>query len=267
MYQVLIVEDEEIIRKGLVYGIPWGDMDCCVVGEAANGVEGVRQINQLNPDIVIVDINMPVKDGLKMLRETTGKHHFSAIILSGYSSFDYAKTALHLGVTEYLLKPINREELRAAVEKAKQRQEMRHAWADRRQEQGDLLHVRLIQNTVDEETDQVVGQMLEFIAQHYSEKIVMQDVVSRLNYSETFLNKRFKKVTGMTFTEYLNRFRIQKAVELLNNREGPSSPEVGYLCGFSTPKYFKDVFRKYVGCTPKEYREAARTHQKWPETQ
>lgn len=257
MYQVLIVEDEEIIRKGLVYTIPWSEMDCCVVGEAANGVEGIAQIEKLHPDIVMVDINMPVKDGLEMLRETIDKHHFSAVILSGYSSFDYAKTAMHLGVTEYLLKPINREELRAAVENAKQRQEMRHAWAGLRQEQGALLDVRLLDRTVDEETDQVVRQMLNFIEQHFSEKIVMQDVVSQLNYSETFLNRRFKKVTGMTFTEYLNRFRIQKAVEILKDQD-VSSHEVGYLCGFSAPKYFKDVFRKYVGCTPREYREAVR---------
>lgn len=257
MYQVLIVEDEEIIRKGLVYTIPWSDMDCVVVGEAANGVEGIAQIEKLHPDIVIVDINMPVKDGLEMLRESIEKHHFSAVILSGYSSFEYAKTAVHLGVTEYLLKPIDREELRAAVENAKRRQEMRHAWVGRRQERGELLDVRLLDRTVDEETDQVVRQMLEFIEQHFGEKIVMQDVVNSLNYSETFLNKRFKKVTGMTFTEYLNRFRIQKAVEILND-ESTSSPEVGYLCGFSTPKYFRDVFRKYIGCTPKEYRKAAR---------
>lgn len=261
MYQVLIVEDEEIIRKGLVYTVPWGEMDCVVVGEAVNGVEGVEQIERLRPDIVIVDINMPVKDGLEMLRETIDHLPFSAIILSGYSSFDYAKTAVHLGVTEYLLKPIDREELRIALEKAKRRQEMRHAWADRQQEQGELLCVRLLDKTVDEETDQVVGQMLAFIEAHFSEKIVMQDVVSHLNYSDTFLNKRFKKVTGITFTEYLNRFRIQKAIEMLNEQTVPPY-EVGYLCGFSTPKYFKDVFRKYVGCTPKEYREAARSRAK-----
>lgn len=261
MYQVLIVEDEEIIRKGLVYGVPWSDMDCVVVGEAANGVEGAAQIEKLRPDIVIADINMPVKDGLEMLRETIDEHHYSAVILSGYSSFDYAKTAVHLGVTEYLLKPIDREELRAAVENAKRRQEMRHAWVGRRQERGELLEVRLLDRTVDEETDQVARQMLEFIRERFSEKIVMQDVVSRLNYSETFLNKRFKKVMGMTFTEYLNRFRIQKAVEILNGG-GVSPAEAGYLCGFSTPKYFRDVFRKYVGCTPKEYREAVRSSAK-----
>lgn len=263
MYQVLIVEDEEIIRKGLVYTIPWGEMDCVVVGEAANGVEGAARIEELRPDIVLVDINMPVKDGLEMLEETAGRHHFSAIILSGYSSFDYARTALHLGVTEYLLKPINREELRAAVENAKRQQEMRHAWADRQQEQRDLLRVQLLDEGVDEETDQVARQMLEFIGAHFGEKITMQDVVARLNYSETFLTKRFKKVTGMTFTEYLNRFRIQKAAVMLKDGDA-STQEVGYLCGFSTSKYFKDVFRKYVGCSPKEYREAARTRTEPP---
>ena len=264
MYRVLIVEDEEIIRKGLVYTMPWSEMDCVVAGEAANGVEGAAQIERLRPDIVIVDINMPVKDGLEMLRQTIGRHHFSAIILSGYSSFDYAKTAVHLGVTEYLLKPVNREELRAAVENAKQRQEMRHAWEDRRQEREQLLHMRLLDKAIDEETDQVVRQMLEFIDRHFGEKIVMQDVVSCLNYSETFLNKRFKKVTGMTFTEYLNRFRIQKAIALLSGTD-TSTHEVGYLCGFSTPKYFKDVFRKYVGCSPKEYRDAVRNQGDQPE--
>lgn len=261
MYKVLIVEDEDIIRKGLVYTIPWGDMGCVVVGEAANGVDGVSQIEKLHPDIVMVDINMPVKDGLEMLRETIERHHFSAIILSGYSSFDYAKTAVHLGVTEYLLKPIDRDELRTAVENAKRYQQMRRAWADRQEKQGKLLRIQLLNKPADEETDQVVREMLEFIHENFSMKITMQDVVRHLNYSEAFLNKRFKKVTGSTFTEYLNRFRIQKAIEILNNGD-VSSQEVGYLCGFSTPKYFKDVFRKYIGCTPKEYREAVRAHMK-----
>lgn len=265
MYKVLIVEDEDIIRKGLVYAIPWNDMECVVVGEAANGVEGVAQIENLHPDIVMVDINMPVKDGLEMLQETAPSHYFSAIVLSGYSSFDYAKTAMHLGVTEYLLKPIDRDELRTAVENAKRQQKMRHAWEDLQQGQNKLLHTQLLNEPIDDETDQVVGEMLNFISNNFSKKITMQDVVRHLNYSEAFLNRRFKKVIGMTFTEYLNRFRIQRAIEILS--DGTSSPqEVGYQCGFSTSKYFKDVFHKYVGCSPREYRETAREHAKRPES-
>ena len=60
MYRVVIAEDEDIIRKGLVYSIPWADMGCTVVGEAANGVEGVALIQRLEPDIVVADINMPI---------------------------------------------------------------------------------------------------------------------------------------------------------------------------------------------------------------
>lgn len=258
MYKVLIAEDEDIIRKGLIYSVPWADMDCCVVGEAANGVEGIEQIQTLRPDIVIVDINMPIKSGLEMLDETIGEYGYSAIILSGYSSFDYARTAMHLGVTDYLLKPVNREELLGAIQNAQQRSEIRSAWAVSRKQQEDLLNIKPADIPSYTENDQVVRRMLGYIEMHFSEKIVMQDVIDELNYSETFLNKRFKKATGMTFNEYLNRFRIQKAVEFLQEDGEIPAHEIGYRCGFSAGKYFSDVFRKYVGCTPKEYRDMVR---------
>lgn len=257
MYQILIVEDEEIIRKGLVYGVPWSEMDCSVIGEAANGVEGIHAIETLHPDIVLVDINMPILDGLEMLRASIDVHHFSAIILSGYSDFNYARTAVHLGVTEYLLKPIDREELKVAIENAKQLQSMKNTWLEEQKKQGALRNVQLLDRRTDEESDLVVRQMLKLIEAHYKEKLVMQDVMNELNYSETYLNKRFKKATGSTFNEYLNRFRIQKAVEILQDHE-ISPSEADTLCGFSTFKYFKNVFRKYMGCSPREFREIVR---------
>ena len=66
MYKVLIVEDEDIIRKGLLFMVNWQEADCVVVGEAVDGLEGLEKIRETNPDIVVVDINMPVKDGLSM---------------------------------------------------------------------------------------------------------------------------------------------------------------------------------------------------------
>ena len=98
----------------------------------------------------------------------------------------------------------------------------------------------------------VVKEMLAFIRQHYRETLVLQDVVDALNYSETFLNKKFKKQMGTTFIEYLNRFRIQKALELL--REGRTAvQDVSWQCGIGDYKYFNMVFKKYIGCSPKEY--------------
>lgn len=83
-----------------------------VVGEAATGQEGLTQIKALRPDIVITDIRMPDMDGLEMLREGRGVCPFHAIIISGYGEFDYAQQAIRLGVAEYLLKPVDVNELK-----------------------------------------------------------------------------------------------------------------------------------------------------------
>lgn len=122
MYKVLIVEDEDIIRKGLLFMVNWQDADCVVVGEAADGLEGLEKIRDTSPDIVVVDINMPVKDGLSMLEDSIEEYGYDAIIVSGYSDFEYARKAIRLGVTEYLLKPVNFNELYDALGKIKAKQ-------------------------------------------------------------------------------------------------------------------------------------------------
>ena len=112
MYRVLLVEDEEIIRKGIRYSVPWEEYGCSVVAEAENGAVGEEKIAELRPDIVITDIRMPDMDGLEMLREGRAVCPFHAIIISGYGEFDYAQQAIRLGVAEYLLKPVDVNELK-----------------------------------------------------------------------------------------------------------------------------------------------------------
>ena len=119
MYKVVIIEDEEMIRKGLVYSIPWTDIGCTVVGQGRNGLEGIEQIRLHQPDIVIADINMPLLSGTDMLRQTHADYGYSAIILSGYSSFEYAQDAMACGAIRYLLKPLKREDLFDAIEEGK----------------------------------------------------------------------------------------------------------------------------------------------------
>ncbi len=255
MYKVIIVEDENIIRKGLVYSIPWMDMQCSVVGEACNGIEGIELIKEKNPDIVIMDINMPVMGGLEMLEGTYEQFNYSVIILSGYSDFEYAQRAIHYGVKGYLLKPLQVEELKEAIELAKKECSLRKIWLSKQLEKEERRNISIMKEYQSKTTDDVlVKQMLDFINVNYQRKIVIQDLVDHLNYSETFLNKRFKDAVGTTFIEYLNRYRIQKSLELIN--EGKISiQEVAYQCGICDYKYFNVVFRKYMGCSPKEYKK------------
>ena len=111
MYRVILVEDEDIIRRGIRSTVPWEQHGCIVAGEARNGEEGRALIERLEPDIVITDINMPVCSGLEMIAQTKCQYDYVTIILTGYSEFEYAKEAIKLGVAQYLSKPINGEEL------------------------------------------------------------------------------------------------------------------------------------------------------------
>ena len=120
MYRVLLVEDEDIIRRGLLFAVDWLRSDCVVVGEAVDGADGLQKIAELTPDIVITDVKMPYLDGLGMLEQSRGSG-YEAIILSGYDEFSYAKKAISLDVAEYLLKPVDFEALYETLERAKER--------------------------------------------------------------------------------------------------------------------------------------------------
>ena len=103
MFKVMIIDDESIIRKGLRNAVNWKVFDCEVVGEASDGMEGYKLINQLHPDIIITDIKMPEVDGLTMLREIRDIIPQSKIIiLTGYRDFDYAREAIKLGALDFL---------------------------------------------------------------------------------------------------------------------------------------------------------------------
>lgn len=114
--KVLIVEDEIRIREGLVKLIEKIDSEFEVVGEAVDGASGLEMCKEQQPDIIITDIKMPKMDGLQMLSEIYGSGLKSkAIVISAYSEFEYARGAMKLGVTEYLLKPISLMDFSKAI--------------------------------------------------------------------------------------------------------------------------------------------------------
>lgn len=254
MYKVLLVEDEEIIRKGIRHSVPWESCNTCVVGEAGNGVEGVEQIRALQPDIVITDINMPVMDGLKMIEETRLTCDYASIILTGYSEFEYAMEAIRNGVSGYVLKPLNIQELLEALRQAVLESENIHYLRERNRQIEELREIRLITERAEDRasTEPVVKQALDYIRENYRQKISIADLERELHYSERYINQKFQKEMGTTVIEYLNRYRIQNALVLLREGEIPIS-EIGWQCGIGEYKYFNHVFKKYIGCSAKEY--------------
>lgn len=116
MYKVMIVDDVKYIRKSICNRISWEALGLSVAAEAGNGEEALEQMRTVYPDIVLVDIRMPLMDGLAFVAEakkiSPGCHY---IIMSAYSDFSYAQKAIKLGVSDYILKPVEESELEALL--------------------------------------------------------------------------------------------------------------------------------------------------------
>lgn len=253
MYQVLVCEDEYLIRKGLIYMIDWEKLGCVIVGEAENGEEGILKIKELAPDIVITDINMPLVNGLDMIKQTVDELEYSAIILSGYNEFEYAQKAIKYGVSEYLLKPVEKEDMEKAIERAIAQKEMRLLYQQQMENKENMQSIQVAElDFALASDDELVNRMIDYIQKNYAHKIPVSKLSEVFQYSETLLNKRFKEVCKTTINDYINRVRIQKSIEMMKNDE-MYVYDIAAACGFKDYKYFAIVFKKYIGCSPKEF--------------
>ncbi|WP_248927833.1 response regulator transcription factor [Paenibacillus hamazuiensis] len=119
MWSIVIIDDERSVLQGMKKTIPWDELDARWAGEAADGRQGLELINEVQPDIVITDIYMPVMNGLDMIEQLRKQDYpGKIIILSGYSDFEYARQALRLGVDDYLSKPVTVQTIRGVLQKA-----------------------------------------------------------------------------------------------------------------------------------------------------
>ncbi len=251
MYKVLLVEDEDIIRKGLMFTMDWLEFGCTVVSEAVNGKDGLEKIGRFCPDIVITDVKMPFTDGIEILKESIEEFGYEAIIISGYSEFEYAREAVSLGVSEYLLKPLDMELLGRALRKIIHKIAAKREVRDLQQVSGISAEWNAMHSVLSKESQHTknVREMLDYIENSYDKKISIGDLCDRLNLSATYLNTNFKNETNYTFNDFLNRYRIFRAIDILKNSE-MKVYQAAEAVGFQDYKYFIQVFKKYIGCSP-----------------
>ena len=120
LYRIILVDDEEEVRQSIIRKIDWKEAGFQVVGDAENGQDALEKIELLEPDLILTDIRMPYMDGLTLSERVRQKHpSVKIVIFSGYDDFEYAKQAIKLNVTEYILKPVNVEELTAILKRIK----------------------------------------------------------------------------------------------------------------------------------------------------
>ena len=250
MLKVLIVEDEPYVRKGIVLSVDWTALDCFVVGEAANGEEGLAAALRYQPNIIITDIKMPKMDGIEMLKRLREAGcGAQVIILTAYSDFEYAKNALHYGAADYLLKPFRDGELEQVIVSIHAR-----LMAQQGQAEAALPALQLQKG----DKSKYVMESLAFIAGHYNEPdISVGSIANSVGISEGYLCHIFKKETNYTLVEYLSQYRMHVAMQLLRDCR-VKIYEVAEQVGYRDIAYFSSTFRKIVGVTPSEFQARCR---------
>ncbi len=249
MYKVLLVEDEEMIMKSMQFLVNWTELSCVICGCAHNGREGIQQIHALHPDIVVTDIRMPYADGLKMLEETKSQCDYETVIMSGYEEFDYAQKAIRLGVSDYLLKPMDIQEMSQTISRITQRIEKKRKLRKIEESAVQWESKPLVSTNLPTGSARYVTKMVEYIQQNYAEKVSIRDIGEQFGISVPYLHAKFKEATGYTFNDFLNRYRIQQALQLMTKTD-MRIYEIAQAVGIQDYKYFNQVFKKYTGMSP-----------------
>ena len=248
MLKVLVVEDEELIRKGIVLAVDWASLDCVVVGEASNGEEALAAVKRLSPSLIITDLKMPRMDGIEMLRRLREQgNRVYVIILTAYDSFTYAQSALRLGAVDFLLKPFHDGDLEQAVLNLQKRMQ-----AEDSAQSPPVLGLKK------GDKSKYVLEAMDYIGSHYNDPgISVGSIAQHLGISEGHLSHTFKKETDYTLLNYLTRYRIYKSMELLRDCR-TKIYEAAEQVGYKDITYFSATFKRVVGVSPSEYQDTCR---------
>lgn len=246
--KLLITDDEYATRSSIKHLLEKDAHGIDQILEAENFEEAITQIIQYNPEIIITDIVMPVHDGIYLMDWICQHAPQSRVIaVSGHDNFYFVKSTIQKGGIDYLLKPLDSQELNQAVH---------HAVSEYQKEQEfNLLKAQSLLQQTDDIPVSIHPVMMEvknYIRQHYTEQLRQQDIADYFYINKEYLSRKFKKEFHLSMVEYINQLRIEKAKQLLCI-PGMKIVEVSSKIGFTDEKYFSTVFKKITGISPKTY--------------
>ena len=235
--RVLLVDDEIMIREGFKHLFDWEAHDCEVVGEAADGMEALAKLDTLEPDIAIMDINIPIMNGLKVIQLSRIKHPDTAfVIVSGYDDFAYCREALRLQITDYILKPVNYEEFGTCIDNLKI-----------------ALFQRQSSGGGEQREERPIHGITRYLQEHLAEEVSLSVLAEEFHLSAQYISQLFKNEIGVGFLTYLTNIRMERAKQLLLSTP-LSIAEVSEQSGYGDYRVFTKVFKKSEGVTPSQYR-------------
>lgn len=239
-YKVIVADDEKLIAKNISRKIEQANDSFQVVALAGTGLEAYELTQQLLPDVVFSDIKMPEMDGIELIAQLE-KHHPSVltVIVSGYNDFEYARSAIQHRASDYLLKPINPQELSRTLNKLEALLLAKSQALPPRREASPV---------------EIVENVMLYLRENYALQIDFSTIAEQQAVSGPYLSKIFREHAGTTPSKYLMDYRMQIAKKLLRDSQ-LSVKEIAAQVGFPDQFHFSKSFKNSTGLSPIQYRE------------
>ncbi len=263
MIRLLIADDEKLEREALADMVSRRFEHEVVIEFAENGRKAADTAVLWGAELILMDIEMPGMSGLDAARAILAQRPSCRVIfVTAYSLFQYAHEAVHLGACDYLLKPVDPDELEASIRRA-----IRQIETERK-----LAALAPVQPEPVEEPEQaaekedgennqtalVMAHVRRYLEDNYMFDLSLDSVGEILHISPAYLSAQFKKYQKMNFLDCLTELRINAAKELLAD-PFRSSAEVASMVGYEDASYFARAFKKRTGMTPTQYRRQIKT--------
>lgn len=235
IYTVLLVDDEPYVIEDLKKIIDWHKLNYKIIGEANDVESAMVEIRKNTPNLIISDIRLIGKSGLEMMKLLKKQYMtIPVIFISAYEEFEYAREAISLGAVDYLLKPVEREKLEAALTRIKP-----------------ILERNAYEN--ENSGSKLVNQIVRNVSENIKGKHLLSDYAEKYNVSPNYLGQIFIKQKGINFSSYVSRVKIEYAKKLMKEPD-KSLEDIGTEVGYSDYFYFRKVFKKVAGISPTAYR-------------
>ncbi|MBP9637900.1 MAG: response regulator, partial [Bacteroidaceae bacterium] len=266
---MLLVEDNQELRSFLRSIF----LQTYTVVEAENGQEGCEKAFQFQPDIIISDLMMPIKDGIELMKELRSDmatSHIPIILLTAKTAIESKIEGLECGADDYITKPFSATYLKARVENLLlQRRKLQSIYRSQ------LLNTPAsvlpgpveIDNRVTLSEEKAVLPEMSAIDRKFMDKLVelmekymdngelvVDDLVCELAVSRSVFFKKLKMLTGLAPVEFIKEMRIKRAAEFIETGEF-NMTQISYMVGINDPRYFSKCFKAKFGITPTEYKE------------
>jgi len=232
MKNLMIVDDEYLVRQLLRMSVNYEALGFRIVAEASSGKEALRIVKEKKIDVVFVDICMPLIDGITLSRELKKQDkNIKIIIITGHGDFKLARESIHIGVSDFLLKPIKVAEIKQALGKL-----------------NDHVH------TVEYIRSKLIRQVIDWVSKNLDNTDLSLHLAAETFFvSNSYLSRKFKQETGETFKNYLSKIKIERTKELIETTE-LLNYEIAEKVGIDNPNYLSYCFKKIVNESMTEYR-------------